>query len=378
MKLAVLLSGMVLLFCLGRALLNQPVTATTAALAGQKTLSKEARKVLEQDLGRQLFFDPQLSVPAGQSCATCHHPAKAFADPQDRVVSAGAAPARFGNRNAAPIAYAAYTPPFQYDAPEAHYVGGFFWDGRANSLAEQALGPLLNHVEMNASKPVLFARLQQPNYRTVMVQLYGENALKDPETALNHLGQALAAFEATPTFSPFTSKFDYYKKGQAALTAEERLGMQLFIDPKKGNCAACHPAEPDERTGKILFTDYTYDNIGLPANPEIQQLLGRNYHPDLGLGAVVNQATENGKFKVPTLRNVAKTAPYFHNGVLKTLEETVQYYNARDTGKFGRPEVPQNVNREELGHLNLTPKEVKAIVAFMETLTDGYQPQQRY
>src|SRR5688572_15415920 len=375
MKLSVLLSGIVLLFCLGWFLFYEPYPANSSAMGGKKSLSKAARKMMEQELGRQLFFDQNLSNPTGQSCASCHAPGKAFADPQQRTVSAGAAGDQFATRNASAITYAAFTPGLQFDSTEAHYVGGFFWDGRANTLPEQAIGPLLNHQEMNSNKQLIFSKLQEPKYCDPITRIYGEEALKDPETALQKLGLALAAFEETSTFGPFTSKFDYYKKGKATLTEQELLGLQLFKDPKKGNCAACHPSEPDARTGKILFTDYTYDNIGLPPNPEIQKLLGRNYKPDLGLGNTVKKAEENGKFKVPTLRNVALTAPYFHNGVFKTLEEAVQFYNVRDHGKFGEPEVPENVNREEMGNLKLTEKEVKAIVAFMETLTDGYQPE---
>ena len=174
-------------------------------------------------------------------------------------------------------------------------------------------------------------RLQQKEYRQLFNQVYGEEALKDPETALQKLAQAVAAFEETAFFSPFTSKFDYYKKGQATLTEEELLGLQLFNDPKKGNCAACHPSGADARTGKILFTDFTYDNIGLPANPEIVKRQKNNYQPDMGLGAIVKKAVENGKFKVPTLRNVALTAPYFHNGVFRNLGEEINAEKGENT-----------------------------------------------
>lgn len=375
MRFSVLLSGFILLCCSSWLVFTQTPPAASKGQASANNLTATKALTLEQELGRKLFFDANLSNPAGQSCASCHAPGKAFADPQHRAVSAGAVPTLFGIRNASAVAYAAFTPPLQFDSTEEHYVGGFFWDGRANTLAEQATGPLLNHVEMNGSAELVAQRLQQADYRKLFEQVYGAQVLADPEKTLNNLGKAIAAFETTTAFQPFTSKFDYVQQGKAKFTAEEQLGLQLFNDPKKGNCAACHPSEPDARTGKVLFTDFTYDNIGLPANPEIKTRLKDKYQPDLGLGAIVKNAEENGKFKVPTLRNVALTAPYFHNGVIKTLEESVQFYNQRDGGKFGKPEVPQNVNHDELGNLKLTHREVKALVAFMHTLTDGYQPQ---
>ena len=375
MRISILLSGLSLLCCLGWLFFYRPFPATSSGVRKKLSLPVAKKLVLQQELGRKLFFDASLSNPSGQSCASCHAQNNAFADPQLRAVSAGAGHGLFGNRNALAITYSAYTPPFSYDATEENYLGGLFWDGRANTLAEQASGPLLNHLEMNTNKELVFMRLQEKDYRKLFKQAYGETALENPEKALQNLAEAVATFEETTAFSPFTSKFDYYKKGQADLTEQELLGLQLFNDPEKGNCAACHPSEEDKRSGKILFTDFTYDNIGLPANPEIIKLQKGNYKPDLGLGAIVKKPEENGKFKVPTLRNVALTAPYFHNGVIRTLEETVQFYNSRDHGKFGAPEIPENVNREELGNLKLKDQEVKAIVAFMQTLTDGYQPQ---
>ncbi|MBK0401487.1 c-type cytochrome [Adhaeribacter sp. BT258] len=375
MRFSVLLSGIILICCCSWLAFThkQPASPEGRTITGQ--FSTTLGLTPEQELGKQLFFDANLSNPVGQSCASCHAPAKAFADPQHRAVSAGAAPGVLGNRNASAIAYAAFTPPLYFDTTEAHYVGGFFWDGRASSLAEQAMGPLLNHVEMNANAELVARRIQQANYRPLFEQVYGAQVLDDPEKTLNSLGKAIAAFETTTAFQPFTSKFDYVRQNKATFTEQELLGLKLFNDPKKGNCAACHPSEPDARTGKVLFTDFTYDNIGAPVNLEIKKRLQDKYQPDLGLGKVVKNAEENGKFKVPTLRNVALTAPYFHNGVIKTLEESVQFYNQRDSGKFGKPEIPQNVNHEELGDLKLTDQEVKAIVAFMHTLTDGYQPE---
>src|SRR5688572_21434198 len=226
---------------------------------------------------------------------------------------------------------------------------------------------------MNTTKEQLYQKIQDAPYRELFFEVYGKQALNNPDQASAKIAKAIAAFESTAEVNPFTSKFDFYKQGKAQLTQEELLGLQLFEDPKKGNCAACHPTQKDEKSGVVLFTDFTYDNIGLPASKEAKAQLKTKYQPDLGLGAVVKDSKQNGKFRVPSLRNVVVTSPYFHNGSFKTLEETVQFYNQRDSGKFGTPEVAENVNREELGNLKLSETEVKAIVAFMKTLTDGYK-----
>ncbi len=327
-----------------------------------------------QLLGKKLFFDPALSVPSGKSCASCHTPTIGFTDPEMLPVSRGALKEQFGNRNSPTVAYAAFSPFFHYDSAEETYVGGLFWDGRSNTLSEQAMNPLLNHAEMNnPDKADVVNVVKKSNYKNLFLHVYGQDAFTDTEKAFEYISESLEEYEETREISPFTSKFDYYLKGMAALTDEEARGLKIFNDPAKGNCAACHPSTPDNLTGAILFTDFTYDNIGVPANPEISKLC-KDHQCDLGLGAIVHRESENGKFKVPTLRNVALTPPYFHNGVFKTLEEVVRFYNSRDTGKFGAPEYPENVNKEELGNLKLTDRDITDLVAFMKTLTDGYNP----
>lgn len=327
-----------------------------------------------QALGKKLFFDINLSNPPGQSCASCHASGKAFVDPGTLPVSAGAIKTLFGNRNAPSVAYAAFTPYFHYDSTEKTYVGGLFWDGRSATLSEQAIQPLLNHVEMNNTAEAVVEHIKKADYKDLFLSIYGSNSLDNVNKAFEYAADALEEYEETKEVSPFTSKFDYYLKGKAKLTEQETRGLKLFEDSAKGNCAACHPSKPAKYTNAILFTDFTYDNVGLPANPEIMKLCKDSSMCDMGLGAIVKQKSENGKFKVPTLRNIAITAPYFHNGVIKTLEETVRFYNERDFGKFGPPEVAENVNKDELGNLKLTEQEIKDIVAFMETLTDGYKP----
>lgn len=299
-------------------------------------------------------------------------PIVSFTDPEHLPVSRGANKSLFGRRNSPTVTYAAFTPYFHYDSLDEVYIGGLFWDGRAPTLQEQAMSPLLTQHEMNnADKGMVVDQVMKSDYRDLFLSVFGMNAFDNKEKAFEYISQALEEYEESEELSPFTSKFDYYMKGQIALSAAEMRGLDIFNDTLKGKCAACHPSTPDPLTQAILFTDFTYDNLGVPANPELIEL-DSAYQPDLGLGATIKQAKENGKFKVPTLRNIANTAPYFHNGVFKTLEEVLDFYNSRDSGKFGPPEIAENVNHDELGDLKLTDQERKDVIAFMKTLTDGY------
>ena len=319
-------------------------------------------------LGRALYFDPGLSRPAGRACASCHDPKSGFADPDHGgPTSAGAVEGRFGTRNAPTAAYARFSPPFHYDAKAKTYVGGQFWDGRANTLEEQAQGPLLNPVEMNQpDAAAVVSTVATRPYAPLFQKVFGEAALRDPELGFADVARAIASFERTRAFSPFSSKYDAYLAGRASLTAAEARGLSIFEDPKKGNCAACHPSRPGPN-GPPLFTDFSYDNLGLPSNPD-----AHGDGPDLGLGGRLGRASEDGKFKVPTLRNIALTAPYGHNGSFASLGELIHFYSTRDVADWPPPEVPQTVNHQELGNLHLTAQEEADLVAFLDTLTDGY------
>jgi len=326
-----------------------------------------------QLLGKKIFFDKNFSNPAGQSCASCHMPNRGFADADSLPVSKGILHASFGHRNAPSISYLAFTPNFYFDSVEQTYVGGFFWDGSAKTLSEQAMNPLLNHIEMNNSdKKMVVSHIKNSEYKDLFLYAFGPHSLDSIEIAFECITHAIEEFEETKEISPFTSKFDYYTRGLIDFTESEKRGLKIFNDTAKGNCAACHPSTPDKISGAILFTDFTYDNLGLPQNSCILDLC-KDYKTDMGLGAIVNDSLHNGKFKVPTLRNVAATPPYFHNGIYKTLKETVEFYNERDSGKFGKAEVNSTVNKDELGNLKLTGQEVNDLIAFMQTLTDGYK-----
>jgi len=340
----------------------------------------------KQELGKKLFFDKNLSTPVGQSCADCHVPEKGFADPNpDIPVSQGAHKDRFGNRNDLPAAYAAFSPEFHYDPNERLYIGGQFWDGRAADLLEQAKGPFLNPLEMaNPDEKTVVEKVRRSEYAGLFRDVFGEAAFKDPNEAYGMIAEAIAAYEKSRELNLFNSKYDFYLAGKVSLNEQERRGLELFEGEDKGNCAACHPSQPSADGTPPLFTDFTYDNLGVPKNPENPfYYLPENLNPDgvnfvdLGLGGILEKPSEIGKFKVPSLRNVAKTGPYLHNGIFKNLRQVVVFYNTRDVGPWPAPEVGVNVNRDELGNLGLTEQESDDIVAFLHTLTDGYNPNER-
>ena len=348
-------------------------------------------------LGRLLFFDATLSEPAGQSCASCHDPARAFTDPDtSRPTSKGVDPRRFGNRNSPTAMYMAFSPAFHFDEKEQHYVGGQFWDGRAATLEEQAKAPFLDPLEMaNPDKRSVVEKVRRAAYAGMFEKVYGKDALKDVDPAFERITAALAAYERGPELQPFSSKYDAWLAGKAKLTRQEQRGLKLYEDEKKGNCAACHPSQRGPKGEPPLFTDFTYDNLGVPRNPA-NPFYGQDkaHNPDgmrfvdRGLGAAVKQPAEDGKLKVPPLRNIARTAPYMHNGYFRTLRGAVAFYNDRDVRKrcpqdlpeaeanrrkcWPAPEVAANVNKDELGRLGLSEREVDDIVAFLRALDDGY------
>lgn len=353
----------------------------------------------KEKLGQLLYFDTDLSINKNQACASCHFP-PAFVDPANTldpansVVSLGSDTSLNGGRNAPSAAYAAFSPFFHWEPVEGLYIGGQFWDGRANTLTDQAKGPFLNPVEMampsKASVLKRIASQRNVNYRDYkklwkkvydvkIDMLSSPNSDVEVNALYDMMADAIAAFEKTRVFSPFSSKFDYFLAGQATLTAQEENGLALFEG--KAQCSACHTSAPMIAPGggmmPPLFTDFTYDNIGVPksTNPLIAAA-----PIDTGLGGRADIAAndpdgiEIGKHKVMTLRNIAVTAPYAHNGFFATLEEIVHFYNTRDVEPWPAPEVADNVNMDELGNLGLTADEEADLVSFLRTLTDGYGP----
>ena len=338
------------------------------------------------DLGRQLFFDPSLSNPPGQSCASCHDPAAAFSDPLHRALSPGAVHGMFGTRNAPTLLYVQFVPPLGMDedddalppAPEGdayaqevreealplQKTGGLFVDGREGSLEAQVAGPMFNPLEMNiASQADFAAHLRLAPYAKTFDDLIGPEALATPQSATHWASFALAAFERSAPFAPFDSRYDAFLAGKEKLTAQELEGLDVFENPKRGNCASCHPnrAAPYD-TCPPLFTDHSYHNLGWSLLP--------NAKPDEGLSATTGDAKDRGQFRTPTLRNIAQTAPYFHDGRFKTLREVVDFYADRPTGKFGPAAFPETVETRRTGNLKLTEAEREALVAFLKTLDD--------
>jgi len=368
----------------------------------------------KEKLGKELFFD-NISDPDWMSCATCHDPDAGWTGPIPGInlhgaVYRGAVPVRFGNRKPPSAAYATLSPIFYFDDAEGLFIGGNFWDGRAtgenlgNPAADQALGPFLNPVEQNnASKQAVCEQVAASKYADLFEEVWEEalDCVDGVETMYDRIGLSIAEYEDSTEVNQFSSKFDLFMNGKVGLTPQEEWGMELFNG--KGMCNLCHPSEPGSNGEPPLFTDFTFDNLGVPKNPEnpfydMDEIFlddGSPINPlgaawiDPGLGGFLanhsnpdwqDMAEENmGKHKVPTLRNVDKgigkgfPKAYMHNGVFKSLKEVVHFYNTRDVEDWPPPEVPINVNEDELGDLGLTAQEEDAIVAFMATLSDGYK-----
>lgn len=342
-------------------------------------LSTDPAIASKEALGQKLFFDTNLSSPPGQACASCHDPVHGFTDPDKHIpTSEGANSGRFDKRHTPTSAYSLYSPEFHFDTTLGGYVGGQFWDGRTKNLAMQAQGPFLDPLEMANPDPAsVVAKVKASSYADLMTQVYGQDIFANVAAAYISIADAIAAFERTALFHPFDSKYDHYLAGKTTLNTQETYGLQLFNDPTKGNCSACHTSTAVNGTPP-LFTNFSYANLGLPSNPDIPAPLdldAMNFN-DYGLGGRLDMPfTERGKFKVPTLRNVAKTAPYGHSGLFKDLREVVDFHNTRDvaSNRWALPEVAENLD-PRIGNLGLTDTELGAIVAFIETLTDGYTP----
>lgn len=397
----------------------------------------------EEQLGKSMYFDGNLSINMNQSCADCHGPQAGWTGPIASINEAGSVyegsiPDRFGNRKPPSSAYATQSPILHFSSQAGGlWVGGNFWDGRAtgemlgNPAADQAVGPPLNPLEMaNPDSACVIWKVCTADYPVSFEDVWGAGAcaiewpvdvettcategvsvaLSDADRATvdqdyDNFGLSIAAFEASPEVNAFSSKWDASLKGQAKLTQAERLGMALFEG--KAKCARCHVSSGQQ----ALFTDYTFDNLGVPKNPENPFYTELTFNPlgadwiDEGLGAYLKgagypasvYASELGKFKVPTLRNVdLRPDPdfvkaYSHNGYFKSLESIVHFYNTRDVlptcpGEYTdqqamdancwpAPEFAANLNTSELGDLGLTPQEEANLVAFLKTLSDGYTP----
>lgn len=333
-------------------------------------------------LGEALFFDISLSQRRTQSCATCHAPGRAFVDTRPNAVggavSLGDDGISLGTRNAPTLGYAALTPAFHVDH-RGDYVGGFFYDGRAADLVEQAAGPLVDPREMALAGPEMLTDriLENPGYAASLRYLFGDAVFTDSNKVHQSVAKSIAAFVSTPQFSPFDSKYDRYLRGEYTLSADQDRGRLVYFSSLI-NCNSCHLLD---QPGEETFTDYSYHNIGVPENPALRADRNRA-QPDQGLldNSLVNDPAQRGKFKVPTLRNIAVTAPYMHNGVFKDLRTVVTFYNKYlisstrnpETGKPWRePEVDDNISTDLLKQGQpMNEHRIDALIAFLETLTD--------
>ncbi len=325
-------------------------------------------------LGKKIFFDKNLSEPVGISCATCHSPMNGFSDPDHEQFSSGVNGHK-GMRNANAISYMVFAP---NRSPQlvrgiTEMTGGFFWDGKAEFLNQQALFPMINPDEMNNPNFASIAnKISHSSYYNDMVSVFGADNLVDSQTIVFAAVTALQSFEKSFQLNPFTSKYDFYLRGKTSLTAQELRGLNLFNDTSKAKCSLCHRNEPTAYASNhnILFTDYSYENLGLP-----KALSQMGLPTDSGLGKFEwDDPLEVGRFKTPTLRNIALTAPYMHNGIFTTLEDVLDFYNTRDVNSAFVPEYTPTMNHEDLGNLHLTNQEKQDIIAFLKTLSDGYKP----
>ena len=378
---------------------SRPAPTHVAASSDAARTEPSAASDSLVELGRAVFSDTTLSDPPGTSCASCHDPEHAYSSSNgsDRGVPRGSRSRHFARRNAPSLLYLKQVPKFAFrldddDAPAAAPFGGFFWDGRGDSIARLVRQPLLNPDEMNNSSALgLAVKLEHADYAAVFRSECGP-LFANPEATVGCLGRALEAFLTSDEMAPFSSRFDAFLRGRGKLTPYEMQGLRLFKDPVKGGCAGCHRfTETGTDPARSMFTDYGYDALAVPHNDR----LGPSRKPDLGLcertdRLVPSNGPENCvRFRTPSLRNVAVRGSYMHNGVFTSLRDVVAFYATRATdpkrwyksgvkfedvpakyrGSVNVSSIPYN--RREGDTPALTDQEIDAIVAFLQTLTDA-------
>lgn len=388
-------------------------------------------------IGRILFNDPRLSASGKQSCASCHSPAHSFGPPNARMVQLGGIDMKAeGLRPPPSLAYLYRQEvfgigpagnddlpvPLDQLATQAQGTqrskkaagatpatvplvprGGLFWDGRADTLMDQAKGPMMNPAEMaNSSVAEVAAKLVRAGYATRFEPLFGKGLATNPEMLFAEAMSAVSRYQIEdPAFHRFDSKYDHWLEGHARLTHAEMRGMRLFNDPAKGNCAACHLSQPGRDGLPPLFTDTEYEALGVPRNRTIAA--NRDpHHFDMGLcgplrADLAQQTQYCGMFLTPSLRNTAKRGLYFHNGVYTTLKQVLNFYNLRNTAPerlYPRDAAGRVLAYDDLParyHANidtadapfdrkpsqvapLDDGEIADIIAFLATLNDGDRP----
>ena len=348
-------------------------------------LSAQAR------LGHEIFHDKSLSVSGQQSCASCH--LKEFGHASARGLEIGGPQMQFkGDRNTPSLRYLWRNTGLHFDE-EGKASGGFFWDGRADSLNAQAAEPFLNPAEMaNADKSSVVAKLSRAAYAVEFERVFGTGIWQQPDKAFDAMTQALASYQTEDAdFHPFDSVFDRVSQGQASFNTAQARGWELFKDPEKGNCAACHTAEADKDGTPALFTDNSYDNLGVPVSSKMlkHQALDKGVCTHPLVRARPDAQSLCGAFKVPSLRNVAVRRAFFHSASMTDLREVIAFYATRDTDPkrwYGTTKplggVPKalraNVNRDEVPYgqkpgeqARLSEQDIDDLLAFLHTLTDA-------
>lgn len=370
-------------------------SASDASVPTASALSAQAA------LGEKIFADVSLSASGRQACASCHSPDNAHAPANDLSVQLGGPLLdQQGRRQAPSINYLSFDTAFFF-ASDGTPTGGFFWDGRAASLAEQAGGPFVNAFEMaNVDVADVVAKVARAAYADEFKRVFGADIFSRPDDAMARVTLALAQYQKEDIeFHGFSSKYDEFLRGKLVLSDREMRGLALFNNPTKGNCIGCHPSGKNADGSFPLFTDFSYDNLGVPRNPAIARNDDPSYY-DLGLcerSDLAERADLCGAFKVPSLRNVAQRHVFFHNGRFTTLKEALTFYVQRDTNpekwyplnadgsvnKFD--DLPAryraNVNTAEVPYNRqpgvapaLSDAEVDDVIAFLKTLSDGYTP----
>jgi cytochrome c peroxidase len=362
-----------------------------------------------QALGQKIFFDPNLSVPAGTACASGHNPKSGFADNHGSQIGVpvGSLPGVFGLRNAMSNAYGAFVPPFHFVVTNGTVsaVGGLFRDGRADTLALQALLPLLTAQEMNnPSAASVVLKIAAAGYADQFRAEFGANIFSNPTVAFQDIGVAIAAYESTPPLEQFSSKYDQFVQGKVALAPNEMRGMNLFMNPAGGNCASCHTMNPNSKNpADNLFADFSYHALGIPRNSAIPSNANPSFF-DLGLCGPKRQPpalTSNvpasvsvqqfcGTFRVVSLRNVALRQAFMHNGFFKNLGQVLDFYSTRNSDPkrwYGPTGVPNDLpnayltniihtsapfNRPASAGPLFTAAEISDLLAFLSTLSDGF------
>ncbi|NGY06343.1 cytochrome-c peroxidase [Solimonas terrae] len=383
--------------------------APEAASAPQRPTLLQASYPGAAALGAKLYFDSSLSASGRQSCASCHDPAHAYTTPDGgRIQRGGANLDQPGLRAVPSLRYTLRRVPvwskeYQRDETERLLeldsvpVGGLGWDGRFDTLRTQAAFPLLALNEMgNADATAFAARLARVPYIDELRQVFGADALATPERALATVGLALERYEIeNPEFAPYSSRYDDFLDGKLALSEQEQRGLALFVAPDKGNCAACHTATRGANGAHPLFTDFSFQVLGVPRNPAIAANADPAFH-DLGLCGPLRSDQRArrycGMFKTPSLRNVATRRAFFHNARFDKLRDAVGFYATRDSdparwypqrdGVVQRyDDLPQEL-RGNVDHVDapfspsarpraaLSDADIDDLVAFLGTLTD--------